>query len=751
MKHLWQGKWIGAEMTVDERFAPIFKKEFTVCSVKSAKIFISGLGLFELKINGSLPDDTVLNPAHSQYNQTVFYRVFDMTPFIKDGKNTVTVEVGHSFFNETTGVWDWDKASWRDSPKMIADVEIEYENGKTEIIATDESWLVTKDGPTVSNSIYYGETFDARRKSFEWKNAVCVKAPKGKLKEQTMPPIRRIETFKPKKITQIGDSFIIECPEMTTGWSAIKLSEPEGTQITVTYGEKLTENGLVQKIGVDSGHNAEWWPDAYIQQDKFISGGEEFVFEPKFSYKGFKYIQVDGCKNLCTDDVVIYKTANDVEVISDFECSDEMLNRLHAVMRRTLLNNFQGKPTDTPVWEKNGWLGDASCALETMMYNFGMDSYMQSFVDTMADCLHEYGCVPVIVPTADWGLGNSPVWNTIFVFAPLALYNFCGNKAYLEKLYPDLRTFALKDIEELKAIGNVWGTRGLSDWLSPMGEADAEIDPNPSEGAEICCTAYVFAMLRAMVKIADILGKPDDAAEYGAAAEAIAQAFNKKFYNPEKGIYETTVWNQKGKRDGSYRQTSNLLPLAFGMVEKENRERVLKNLADSFVARGYRLDTGCTGTKYILPVLFENGYADVATKVMLQTGYPSWGFWIQNGADSAWESWERTTRSQNHYFLGTYDEAFYAYLGGIRNIRNGYESFDIIPVLDCGLDWVKVKIKTPRGVVSCEWQKKNGVCTVKVCVPDNSTANLHLVCGDKSVAETLSGGEYEFTVPPATL
>lgn len=747
MLHSFQGKWISAQMSVEERFAPIFKKELVVASkVKSAKIFISGLGLFELRINGELPDDTVLNPAHSQYNETVYYRVFDITPFIKEGQNTVTVEVGHSFFNETTDVWDWDKASWRASPKMIADVEIEYESGEKQTHVSGEDWLVTRDGATVANSIYYGETYDARRKECEWKNAVCVEAPGGELKEQPMPPIRRIQTFAPKKITQIGGSFVVECPEMLTGWAAICLNEPEGTEITVTYGEKLTAEGFVQKIGKDSGHNAEWWPDAYIQQDKFISGGEEFVFEPKFSYKGFKYFQVDGCRKLDAADVKIYKIANDVNSVAEFECSEELLNTLHGIMCRTLLNNFQSKPTDTPVWEKNGWLGDASCALETMMYNFDMDSYMQSFVDAMADCFHAYGGVPVIVPTPAWGLGNSPVWNTIFVFAPLALYDFCGNKNYLEKLYPDLKAFALKDIEEMEALGNVWGTRGLSDWLAPMGGADMEIDPNPSEGAEICCTAYIYAMLKAMVRIADILGKTEDIPVYETASKNIADAFNKKFYKPEKGFYETSVWVQKGTRDGSYRQTSNLLPLVFGMVEAENKEIVLKNLVDNFIARGYRFDTGCTGTKHVLPVLFENGYADVATKIMLQTEYPSWGFWVKNGADSAWESWERTTRSQNHYFLGTYDEALYAYLGGIRNIRNGYESFDIKPVLDCPIDWVKVKINTPKGVAACEWQKADGGCTVNVTVPENATANLRLVFGGKTITDTLAGGEYEFAL-----
>ena len=375
MEHIFNGKWISAPMSIEDRFAPIFKKEFTVSNAKSVKIAICGLGLFELKINGILPDDTLLNPAHSQYNQTVFYRIFDVTDKITNGENTVTAELGHSFFNETTFVWDWQKASWRSAPKLSADIIIENENGETGIISTDESWLVTLDGETVANSIYYGETYDARRKNFTWQNSVLTDAPKGTLKEQTMPPIRRIQSYKAKNIIKIGESFVVECPEMLTGWAAIRFNEAEGKEVTVTYGEKLTAEGFVQKIGKYEGHDGAWWPEAYIQQDKFISGGEEFIFEPKFSYKGFKYFQVDGCEKLDTADIVIYKIANDVAIISDFECSDDMLNNLHGIMRRTMLNNFQGKPTDTPVWEKNGWLGDANCALAAMMYNFDMDTY----------------------------------------------------------------------------------------------------------------------------------------------------------------------------------------------------------------------------------------------------------------------------------------------------------------------------------------------------------------------------------------
>lgn len=739
----WSGGWIGAEMALEDRFAPIFKKEFIISKgIEKAEVYICGLGLFELRINGSLPDDSVLNPAHTQYSQTVLYRVFDIKYFLKNGENTITVELGHSFFNETTTVWDWHTASWRSAPKLIADLVITYADGTNETLATDTDWLVTLDGPVTANSIYYGETYDARRTGFAWNNAIKADAPKSQLKAQYMPPMRRINQFKPLNITKLSNgSYVITSPEMVTGWAKIKIKAPEGTKVYITYNENLTEDGQVTKIGKGEGRDGNWWPDGYIQQDCFISSGKPFEYEPKFSYKGFKYIQIDGVDSLTADDITIYRIANDVEIISDFTCSDVMLNKLHRLMCNTLLNNFQGKPTDTPVWEKNGWLGDANCALATMMYNFDMSSYLESFIDIMADCLHEFGTVPVIVPSADWSIKNSPVWNSVFVFGVQAIIDYCGITDYAEKLYPDLKEYAIKNIEELKALGWTWGTRGLSDWVSPVGKEDLPIEADPSEGAEICCTAFIYAMLKSMIYIAQKLGKTDDITEYEAAAKRIYDAFNAKFFNPDLKIYETTVWNQKGTRT-RYRQTSNLLPLAFGLVPEEHKKAVADNLANDFISRDYHLDTGCTGTKFVLPVLCDNGFSDIAFKVLTQTTYPSWGYWLENGADSAWECWEKTTRSKNHYFLATYDEFFYSHIAGIRNVSDGYRSFTVAPILDCGLQFAKASVKTPLGILRCEWQKTESGYNIEIEIPEGAEAEICL--GD--ICTTQSGGVIIYNV-----
>lgn len=747
-QYIFKGSWIGADITIEDRRAPIFKRVFTIENeTEKAELLICGLGLFEVKINGKLPDDTVLNPAHTQYNKTVLYRIFDVSDLLVYGENEITVELGHSFFNETTNVWNWDKASWRSAPKLIADLNLTFKNGESESIFTDENWEYTLDGQITKNSIYYGEVHDLRKTDFKWEKVVLVDAPEGELKLQNMPPIRRIGEFKPEKIEKLCDgTYLITAPEMITGWARLDLKLPSDAEIKVVYSEKLKEDGFIQKIGKYEGHDGPWWPDEYIQQDTFIGNGEPCELEPKFSYKGFKYIQIENCPvEITEDNITIYRVANDMEIISEFECSNKSVNKLHEIMQRTLLNNFQGKPTDTPVWEKNGWLGDFSCGLTSIMFNFQMAEYLKNFVDVMNDCFEAYGNVPVMVPAAEWGIDNSPVWNTVYMFSCEALLDYCNEKEFVEVLYPNLKKFALNDIETLENQGWVWGHRGLADWLSPMGEENGEIDPGSSEGCEICGTAFIYKMLLSITRIAEILGETEDISIYKNACENIYKAFNEKFYNSEKQIYETTFWDQKGLRT-KYRQTSNLLPLAFGMVPEDNKKAVLENLVNDIINKNYHFDTGCTGVKFVLPVLYDNGYSDIAYKVLTQKTYPSWCFWLENGADSAWESWETTTRSQDHYFLGSYDEVFFTHFAGIKDVKDGYESFTISPQFDCGLEYVNVSLKTPFGKLVSNWEiNDDNTISVKITIPEGTNAKVVLSAKEK-VEHTLGGGEYKWKI-----
>lgn len=722
----FKGKWIGTGASVEDRSAPLFKKIISLDALpEKAELYICGLGLFELRINGTLPDDTVLNPAHSQYDKRVLYLRYDILPFLKNGENEITVELGNFFYNDTISTWQWDTAAWRDAVKMICDINLTYAED-TVTIVSDESWDISTDGVITSNGIYYGEDHDYTRKPSFKDKAVFVKAPAGELSPQYMEPMRRISTFSPEEVTSLGNgTYVIKAPEMVTGWAKLRMNIPCGEKVTVTYGERLLPSGEVVRIGKGEGRDGGWYPDDYIQQDTFVGDGTLRDFEPKFSYKGFRYIQIDNCPEAPDENnVFIYRIANDVEEIAEFKCSDPLINDLHALMKRTILNNLQGKPTDTPVWEKNGWLGDLNCGLISMIYNFHMRKHLESFSDTMKDCFYLYGNVPVLVPVSNWGLDENPVWNTAFVFNAEAIMDFYGDREYVEEIYPHIKAFALRTVEQIRSRGWVWERKGLADWVAPVnGNADSEADPNSSEGAEICATAFIYRMLLAMIRLAEYTGNIDDIAGYETFAATISNEFNKKFYNEKKGIYETTFWKQIGERT-LYRQTSNLLPLAFGMVPDEYKKTVIENLVRDIEEKDCHLDTGCTGTRFILPVLFDNGYDKLAYKILTQTTYPSWGMWIADGTDSAWESWERTTRSLDHYFLGTYEEALFSHLAGIRNVKDGFREFDFKPYTDCGLKWLKLKIKTPRGIIKCSWSKKDdGTTEVNLDVPDGVKVN----------------------------
>jgi hypothetical protein len=248
-------------------------------------------------------------------------------------------------------------------------------------------------------------------------------------------------------------------------------------------------------------------------------------------------------------------------------------------------------------------------------------------------------------------------------------------------------------------------------------------------------------MLESMLYISDVLKIKENDEMFLSARENIYKAFNEKFFNKEKNIYETLFWEQRGNR-GKYRQTSNLLPLSFNLVPEEYKNAVFSNLVDDIKCKGYHLDTGCIGTKFILPVLFDNGAKDTAYKVLTQTTYPSWGHWLTFGDNSAWESWETTTRSKDHYFLATYDEVLFSHFAGVCDIENGFLTFTIKPVLDCGLEFINCKIKTPQGILIVAWEKEeNNSFKVNVTIPEKSTVNI--ILGEK-INTTVTGGEYEF-------
>lgn len=738
-------------LTLSGAAAPRLRKSFSVDKeVRQARAYVCGLGLFELTVNGVQPDDTVLNPAHTQYNKTVMYRVFDVTERLRPGENVLGVELGKSWLNETCNLWGWDQAVWRDDPKLLMELTLTYADGTSETLSTGEDWLASVGGPTLYNSILFGEEYDARRaqpgwnlpggSTAGWEKAVLAREPGGGLTAQNIPPIRRVRTLD-KTVTRLGDGrYIVSLPEMTTGWAAVTFRGlTEGRQIVLSYGETLNADGSLfdfTNMGMFG---------RTLQQDIYTAAGAgEETFEPKFSYKGYQYMQIEGYDGeLRPEDVICYQLRNDVEVTSALETGNELVNTLHDNMVRTMLNNFQSKPTDTPVWEKNGYTGDNNITMETFAYNLDISAFIPKYLGDVRDTQDDRGVVPDIAPCApNWGYTNIPVWNTVYTTGVYDMQRYFAQDSLTKEHYASMKKLVDNYLTEMKTTGWIWDYPDqLADWVSPAGtDPNAVIQPQSAEGSYICSNAYLYLAVSRLAEMADACGYEEDAAGYRQAAGHIRTAFNRKFYKPEEQIYDTGWWDGSRGDKTRYRQTSNLLPLALGMVEEENRAGVLRNLVADIEAKSYHLDTGMVGTKYLLPVLTENGYADVAYKILTQNTYPSWGYWVEQGATTTWELYENTTRSRDHFFLGTYDEYLFKYLAGIREVKDGYETVSIRPVLLKGIGHVDASLYTVRGKLASRWALQDGgTAALSFTIPAGCTAVVDIPSDDGVVTAGGSG------------
>ena len=733
-----------AEVSVPEdRAAPMFRKRFNVDDkkIEKARLYISGLGMYEASINGDAVTDAVMEQGNTQYTKTVPYGVYDVGELLEKGENVIGVTLGHGFFNEDEGVWNWPSAPWRDLPKLLAQLEITYADGSVEKILTDESWQATSAGPTTYNSIYSGEEYDARLEmpgwdtaayasSGAWHAAAVTAAPAGTLKFQYTPPMRRIDTFAPKTVEKIGEGkYAVYSPEMVTGWAKLKnLKAAAGDEIKISYCEKISD-GVPVKF--DSG----WFPRRTFQQDIYTFKGDPAgeTFEPRFSYKGYEYILIEGYGGeLTADNVEIYRIASDMDFTSAFSSSNSLIDKMHKLMLTTTTNNLQGKPTDTPVWEKNGWVGDLNVASETMMFNHDMSNFLKYFEETLNDVQTAEGWVEVIAPNAGWSWGDNVVWNSVYILMLEDMYNTYGNRSLIESQYARIKKQIDYQISKSKnQNGWTWNAGEVGDWVSPMGGTDPNVGYSEpaSEGSAIVGTGYFYLSLQTMAKFADMMGRRDDAADYRSAMDNVAEAFNSKYLKQDAATgayyYDTGTWSQTGTRT-QYRQTSNIVALMMDVVPRSKKQSVIDTLLKDIEEKGNHLDVGIIGARYILPTLTELGYEDVAYQILTADTYPSWGHMALNGT-SLWEMWENTTRSRDHYFLGTYDQYLFEYLGGVKGMEEGYKTFTLEPNVLGDLAYVNVGLDTVRGDLESRWTlDENNALVYTVEIPVGSTATVKL-------------------------
>jgi alpha-L-rhamnosidase len=719
----WHGKWISRTDDKEYHPAPMLRHTFELKGkVKQARVYICGLGYYELHLNGKKVGDRLRDPGYTRFDRRALYATYDVTKQLKEGGNAVGVMLGTGWYNvHTKAVWYFDKAPWRAAPKVLVELRVEYADGRTETIAGDTTWK-TSTGPIVYDSIYGGETHDARQEKpgwdtasyddHDWQAAIEVAPPGGVISAQMNPPIRTKETIKPVKVTEVKPGvYVYDLGQNFAGHARLTASGPAGSQITLRYAEKINKDGSLDPSNINV-HLVKTDPPQRFQTDKFILKGQgRETFEPVFTYHGFQYVEVTGYPGKPSLDSLRGIVAHsDIPVTGAFECSNPLLNRIQQATLWSYQSNLQSIPTDCPQREKNGWTGDAHLAAEQGLFNFLPAGVYNKWVMDLDDEQRETGELPGIVPTSGWGYewGNGPAWDSAFLLIPWYMYQYYGDTRILTGHYPGMKRYV--DYLTTKSNNGIVSI-GLGDWVPYKTETPVEVTS----------TAYYYRDALIVSQTASLLGNQADARKYADLAASIKKAFNAKFFNPANGTYSNAG------------QTALSCALYQGMVSAQDRPVVLANLVKAVDKNNGHIDTGILGAKYLLNTLTDNGRADVAFQVASQKDMPGWGWWLEQGATTLWESWGGTD-SRNHIMFGDISAWFYKTLAGINPdpTAPGFGHFIVKPHPVGGLTYAKGWYNSLRGEIFSDWKIENGAFNLRVEIPANTSATVYVPALDST-------------------
>ena len=758
----WRAAWItrqrAAPLSEQKMFeddpAPLLRKEFLIeKKISRARVYVSGLGYYELRLNGQRVGDRVLDPGWTTYSKRVLYSTYDVTDQLKRGRNALGVMLGNGWFNPLP-LRLFGRINLREyltigEPRLILQFVADFTDGTSQTIVTDESWKVGE-GPMLRNSVYLGEVYDARKEQpgwdqpgfndSSWQPAVITTKSVGPLRAQDAPPIRVTRVLKPVNLTEPKPGvFIFDLGQNFAGWVRLRVHGPAGTHVKLRYGELLyrdgTLNGMtavctqIKQGGPNYRYDGIGAPKTAWQMDEYILKGDgEEVYTPRFDFHGFRYVEVTGFPGQPTLTSLEGLRLNaDVPLAGSFVCSNERLNRIQEMVLWTELSNLFSVESDCPHREKLGYGGDIVAAGEMAMLNFGMSRFYAKAVEDLADAVRPNGGFTETAPyvgISDEGLGEDagPVgWGTAQPFLLWRLYQHYGDKRLLEENY---------------AAAQHW--LALLRSRAPNGILDNGISDHESlvpKPRALTGTAFYYWNAKLVASIARALGNKADAAEAEALTETIKTAFNHKFLQPGTGRYDTAT------------QACQAFALYLGLVPVEEQERALGVLVrDIEDAHAGHLTTGIFGTRFMLHTLADSGRADVAFRVVNQSTFPGWGYMLENGATTLWEHWEFSdnTYSHNHPMFGSVSEWFYRVLAGINAAPDAADFDKIViqphPVGD--LNWVKASYDSVHGKVVSEWRREAGRFHLRVRVPVGATATVILPAKDGTLV-TESGRPIE--------
>ena len=739
----WSAKWIGldkvfpwdSETQHSRLSARYFRKEFTnKKKIKTAKVYLSGLGLYELYINGEKIGDQVLAPGPTDYFKTVLYNTFDVTSHLKLGRNAIGTILGNGHFYNMRQNFKPHKIKTFGYPKMLLQLEIEYTDGTKQTIVSDNTWKVTSDGPIRSNNDFDGEEYDATKElelwniagynDRKWQKAELVNAPGGVVTAQMNENMKIMDILKPVSIKAITpDTFIVDMGQNMTGWVSLKAKGKKGDKITLRFAETLDDNGRLKTINLRSARAT----DVYTMKGE---GTEQW--EPRFSTHGFRYMEVTGYPGTPTvndfEGKVVY---DNMQTVGTFETSNSVLNQVHKNAFWGINGNYKGVPLDCPQRdERQPWLGDHTTGCFGESFLFDNESFYIKWLNDIRDSQTEEGKISDIAPPYYMiYYSDNMTWPGTYLFVADMVYTQYGNSKPIIEHYPSMKKWFNHMTSNYLNDEYILTKDKYGDWCVPPESKELihSQDPARKTDGQLIATAYTYKLAQMLIKFAKLSGNEQDINEYAVLSEKVKKAFNKKFYNPETGQYS------------NWTVTANLLPLAFGIVEKENEERVFQNLIDRIVRNDkLHISTGVIGTQWLMRELTKRGCADVAYTIATQTTYPSWGYMAEKGATTIWELWNGDTaspkmNSHNHVMiLGDLVIWMYEDIAGIKShpTYNGFKWLWMKPHPTEDLTFAKASHKTPYGWVKSDWKLKDGTFTWNITIPANSRANILIPAED---------------------
>ena len=713
--------------------APLMRKEFALDKpIVRARLHIAGLGIGIASLNGSRISDEPLGPPWTKFDKRVLYSSFDVTKQLSEGANCIGITLGNGWQNPLP-LRFWGHLNIRESlpvgrPRAIAFLVIEHTDGTTTTVATGEDWKMAT-GPTVFNNLYLGEIRDARlavpgwdKAGFDataWKPVRVTEDSLDVLQPIETPPVRTLAPIPAVAVTTPKPGLhVVDFGVNFTGVPEIKIKAPAGTMVLFRYGELLKADGTVnyltsvagqikgKKKDSDESVGGPGAPDVAWQQDVFIAaGGGEEIYRPDFTFHAFRYMEITGLSQAPTiADVRGFPTHSDLVSAGDFSCSNEMFNQLDEVCRRTFLANVVSVQSDCPHRERFGYGGDIAVTSETFLMNFDMAGFYAKTVRDWADAARPDGRLTDTAPFV--GIDYCGVgWAMAHPLLLDQLYNHYGDRSLLDEQVP----VALKWLDTEAA--------ARKDGLVVNGLGDHEA-LTQSKGPEMLTPMFIDAARR-VGRLAEIIGRKDEAVRCKAMADESAAAWAKEFLDPDTGKVVT----------GS--QTEQLFALGFGAAPEDKRGKVFERLVEAVNGKdGPALTTGIFGTRFLPEELSKGGRSDLAYAVANRKTVPSWGWMLENDATTLWEDWQGgdNVKSHNHPMFGSISGWFRRWLGGIQIAEDavGADRIVIRPQVVGSLSHVKCSHRTIRGLIQSNWRQGEGKTEFEIVIPPDTTATIEL-------------------------